>query len=362
MSGITVGRRDEQLTAVKRDPGDKADRLRREAQLLARLDHSGVVQFIELIDGDPVELHMAYAGADTWARTPPTGADRIIGGLAAVASTVADLHELGTAHRAIVVEHVVTSADHRPVLCGLADAGPANPMTVADDMAGLAGLIDHLSADAPEGLRARLHALVAGVRRGDLTARTLADALNGLRAAPPRAPSGPPAWKVAAGCAAVLVVAAALGAVWLAARSGTKPVTAASPPPTAAPLPSPPPDSAPPPPAPAPTSLAPVVRTNANAPLELVHAGRRYNLGTAGDTAVLGDWNCDGVATPALLRAADGVVAIFATWPEADSAVAADATTQRPAATGLEVVGGATCDQLRIIEPTRSTLFIPELS
>ncbi|MCU1454766.1 MAG: serine/threonine protein kinase, partial [Acidimicrobiales bacterium] len=35
---------------------------------------------------------------------------------------------------------------------------------------------------------------------------------------------------------------------------------------------------------------------------------RRYRLGRPGDQLVLGDWNCDGAATPALYRPADGTL------------------------------------------------------
>ncbi|MCU1351195.1 MAG: serine/threonine protein kinase, partial [Acidimicrobiales bacterium] len=37
-------------------------------------------------------------------------------------------------------------------------------------------------------------------------------------------------------------------------------------------------------------------------------APRRYEIGRPGDQLVLGDWNCDGTATPALYRSSDGSV------------------------------------------------------
>ena len=159
MSGITVTRHDDRLIAVKRATADGCERRRREAHLLARLAHPGVVQFVDLIEGDPTELHMTYAGTDSWERCPPTSERAIVEGLAAVASTVADLHDLGTTHQTLGPEHVLVTSEHRPVLCGLADAEPADPVTCADDLAGLARLINHVSPAASDELRTRLDRL-----------------------------------------------------------------------------------------------------------------------------------------------------------------------------------------------------------
>lgn len=41
---------------------------------------------------------------------------------------------------------------------------------------------------------------------------------------------------------------------------------------------------------------------------------RRYEVGEPGDLVVAGDWDCDGVATPALLRPATGEVFAFSSW------------------------------------------------
>jgi eukaryotic-like serine/threonine-protein kinase len=43
-------------------------------------------------------------------------------------------------------------------------------------------------------------------------------------------------------------------------------------------------------------------------------APRRYALGLAGDRLFLGDWNCDGIATPALLRPSTGETIYFDSW------------------------------------------------
>ena len=43
--------------------------------------------------------------------------------------------------------------------------------------------------------------------------------------------------------------------------------------------------------------------------------GRRYAVGDPGDVVILGDWTCDGVPTPAVLRPETGEVAVFVGWP-----------------------------------------------
>jgi hypothetical protein len=42
--------------------------------------------------------------------------------------------------------------------------------------------------------------------------------------------------------------------------------------------------------------------------------GRRFALGHAGDWFVVGDWDCDGLTSPALYRPATGDVFLFDRW------------------------------------------------
>jgi hypothetical protein len=41
---------------------------------------------------------------------------------------------------------------------------------------------------------------------------------------------------------------------------------------------------------------------------------RRFALGLPGDRLYLGDWNCDGIATPALFRASSGATLYYDSW------------------------------------------------
>ena len=59
----------------------------------------------------------------------------------------------------------------------------------------------------------------------------------------------------------------------------------------------------------------------------------RWTLGEPGDLVTVGDWDCDGEASAALLRPASGDVFVFGTWAELDQPVTVSAVDQ--------VMGGA---------------------
>lgn len=103
-------------------------RLRHEAWILTLAAHPGVVT--RLADG-PIR-----SGDGTVVRTrgvrgrPLTAMDELsaseVAGLgAAVATTVADLHDAGITHGRLTADHVVVDTAGRPVLCGFAQATAA---------------------------------------------------------------------------------------------------------------------------------------------------------------------------------------------------------------------------------------------
>ena len=86
----------------------------------------------------------------------------------------------------------------------------------------------------------------------------------------------------------------------------------------------------------------------------------RWTLGEAGDLVAVGDWDCDGEATAALLRPTSGDVFLFSTWAALDAPVTVTPTRRVGGATAIRVepvgasdaaAGGAdataaTCDRL----------------
>jgi len=304
MTDITVGYHDDQLVAAKEtDDPSRIARLCHEAGLLSRLDHPGVVCIVDFTEGPPAILRTVFVGPDTWMRHAHVGELRAPA-LAALIATVADLHETGIAHGALEPAHILVGEKHRPILCGFGDATTSSDAGLAGDRRALAALIDHLGTDEIPLAQARADledpsvSLRAVVRRLDSQSRAPASSTGRfLRLALPTS-------ELRRLAAPAIVIAAALllgmGATQLAGDDDS--VTATIPPTTTptttaalSPLPSVPP----------PAPDAPTID----------HAGRHYAVGEAGDVVVLGDWTCDGVPTPAVLRPETGEVAIFGAWP-----------------------------------------------
>lgn len=430
MTGITVTRRNGNLLACKSARAEESDRIRHEAQLLERLQHPGIVQFVDFVEGPSVELYLGFVGPDSWATQPPATSAESIEALASAASTVADLHRLGTVHGALSPEHVLVAPDKRPVLCGLADATASTETGRARDLAGLASLIDHLAAACEEKEQRQLAALARRAERGSVTAGDLTAELDRIHGRPrnrskrrslstiprpsvPR-PSVPRPSKRVSVTAAALLGVAVLG--WTVLKpdgpgtstpefstvpsdsvpgdpgptdtgpTDTGPTDAV--PINAGPTGAGPTGAGPTNPAPAnsePASLAstdPAPGTSNAATITAAdttpsggnriridddrvivdHQGRRYGVGQPGDKAVVGDWNCDGNPTLALLQPSNGVIAVFASWPAPSQHLEAGYVTVVEGATDLRNDPSGGCDQLRVTHAGGSTLIEAEFS
>jgi hypothetical protein len=334
MSERVVGGVDDRGRAIGRKrPATAAHRtaLRWEAQALAAAAHPGVV---ELLGVDDDGLATIYAGTHSLATCAPLTAERIAAIGAALAATVADLHALGIVHGRIDPSHVIVGPDGRPLLCSFSGAtvggrsAPSGASSVADGFGDprhqpgepvpstvdvyAIGILIRFLLDRGGG-RSRPHAgrrrpLATIARRATAmephrrpTAAELAAQLGGRRARPRRLPA------VAAGVgSALLVIVTLCLAVLARGRASPRDDVHAW---ATGVAPSPPQTSA----APAPTAPTPeIVGPN------LVAVGAdRYQAGAAGDQVVVGDWDCDGEATVALLRPHTGEVFVFDSWPTA---------------------------------------------
>ena len=186
MAAVTVSRSNDRLIAVKQVPADRAAEIEREAELLRRLDHPGLVRFIDIVetaDGGRA-LHTEFVNSDTWATRPLTDPAERAAGMAALAAVVADLHQLGVAHLQLTPPHVLHGADDRPVLCGLTLAAEATPEARQADMAAL-GELCHDSSLGRGALAGKLSSLADAARVGMLSARELARRLDLLAAKKP---------------------------------------------------------------------------------------------------------------------------------------------------------------------------------
>jgi hypothetical protein len=90
-----------------------------------------------------------------------------------------------------------------------------------------------------------------------------------------------------------------------------------------------------------------------------LHAGgRTYAVGASGDLVAVGDWDCDGSATPALVEAGTGGVFLFPEWATAEAEVHVDAAGIVPQPQAVTVVdGGDGCQSLEVAGPAGATLF-----
>ncbi|HEY2998845.1 MAG TPA: hypothetical protein VGJ43_09750, partial [Acidimicrobiales bacterium] len=139
-------------------------RLAAEAARLTRAVHPGVVA---ALPSPPTELRTRYAGEPVTAWTGPV--TRVAGLGAAVATTLADLHDIGLVHGRLDATHILLGDDGRPRLCGFAPPTPMFEPSPADDVAALGAILADLLERATDDRRGRRS------RRWWRTARSDAD-------------------------------------------------------------------------------------------------------------------------------------------------------------------------------------------
>jgi hypothetical protein len=352
---------DGRLVTRKRSRDDAdAVRLAHEADVLAAAQHPGVVELASCEpDGAGVSLVTRFVGTHSLDTLGPISVERAAGLVAALAETVADLHDLGVVHGRIDPSHVLIGTGGRPVLCGFAGGGrigttpPPGPtaapgfgdpaatdeaaLTPQVDVFGLGSLMRALIVDGGSEIEpipdrryalGRVHMPWSGYQgRALLTladratdeaplrrppARRLAadildtvpaahldeDAFAALRSSAREIePSRPTRWVTLAAIGTGLVLVL-LGITGLRGEGSGATLDDAFTAPSSA------------------ATSAPSSSVEA-----LVEDGRiivlgtqRFEVGVAGDRVTVGDWNCDGVATPAVLRPSTGAVFVFDGW------------------------------------------------
>ncbi|MDP6975259.1 MAG: hypothetical protein QF575_01720 [Acidimicrobiales bacterium] len=306
------------------EPADGVDGERR-IELLDRVRFPGV----------------ADAGRDDLpgaAERPPVDALACAGFGAALARTLSEVHRAGVAHGGLRSEAVLVDEAGRPLLSGFEAATEEDPSARQRDVHQLAVLLAGMLADLPDTedagerrRRRRLARVLQPRRLGDAVdlSTTLADLAAAFDEAPPtraravRIRLGLPAGvaplprrlpRPRTALLALIAVAGLLFAVGV--GRGDRPSLADD---------------------------GPIVEFE----------GRRYQVGRAGDVAVVGDWpgpagTCDGSATLVLLRPGTGELFAFDGWAETGELLATRLETHR-GAIGLGVDSGH-CDTLLLVD------------
>jgi serine/threonine protein kinase len=308
--------------------------LRREAQVLQRARHPGVVALASFRDEDGVtELVLDAIDGATLADAPPKRPTDALRFTAALARTVADLHAMGIAHRSLAADRVLDTTDGRPVLCEFGDATEeadhADRQLDTRALGDLVELIARSTTPDSRGSRAAgaLRSLAADVRTRSEPPSAAAIATRAGRLAARHAPRGMRTSDRRTSCApstrrrrwpALAVVPVVVLAVVMALSRHAGETPAA--PIVAAPA----------------TSAPPTTTVGAtDEPARIIVGGLEFEVGQAGDHVVVADWYCDGDPSAVLLRPASGEVFLFPSLPVAGETLTAHRIAQVPGAVSV---------------------------
>lgn len=350
--------------------GPRRHRLRDLSESLARLGHAGIATVVDIVDVDDDRIEvLTVVGtdgslADRVADRPlaPHEVRSLVG---ALAGALAAAHGVGVAHGHFVETNVLVRAG-RPLLAdfGLAEARTGRPdahpfRTDVRDLAAMgARLLPHPGVDPSAAQLRRVLDWVADDPDATLDDLRRAVQEDGGPPPPPPRTDGAgavgttvarrrSAWALAAtgalclgllgGAAAVLVPAGA------SATADERDV--------AQPAPTCPPVLA---------DLAADVDGDGCAEAvdwqpsaaEIAYAGAdgellRFRVGQPGDALALGDWDCDGTATAAVVRSGTGETFVFDGWAAAGETLVAEAGPVLARGAAPAVVRDGGCDRLR---------------
>lgn len=332
-------------TVVKTaETDEERRRLSREADVLRRVAHPGIVRLVAT-EGDATpdgtdRLVFAKVAGSTLADLGPQPPAVVAAWAAAVATILADLHDVGWVHGNLRPEHVLLDDQGRPVLCGFSRAeriawGQTGARPSDRDLRGLdENTFVRLIVDGVSTPNSAVHRALSRWerrrRRGGLRSLAL-DLSNEAGAAMVGPGAGRPRTGrrllVAAG-AAGLSVSGVIGLIALSsARSAGQ------------------------------AKGDPVNRTNSAtsadsaAPAEEVAVPSYLLEPGRGVTAIsaIGTWGC-GPSRPAVLDPASGQVWVFSAVPGPGSSTTGIMVAHVPGATGLSVEAGAGgCDRLTVL-------------
>ena len=343
------------------DPGRSAPTWRPKPPWLRSLAHPGVVRLVEADGGDPPHaLRLRRIPGGDLSQLGPQPPEVVAGLGAAIATTLADLHDLGVQHGAVEASHVLLDGEGRPILCSLSRARsntspPPGGLGRNPDVCALARLLlSLLASEAPRRLDRTLRRAAAARGRGHGDARLLARQLT-ICIPGARLPGGPnlvvetvsrsrggaartrshpdrsgssPAWRRRV--AAMVLAGSGVAAVAMhvaTSRSASVPERSLACPTVDA-------------------GCRPVLIPGG----VLTTSDGRYAVGEAGDVVVLGRWQCGLPALPAVLRPRSEQLWAFVAWPKPGHGVTGRlVASQLRGATSLRVVAERSgCDRIEV--------------
>lgn len=324
---------------VRKQAETDSDRrqLAREAAVLRTAAHPGVVELVSVENpGNPDAIVLRRVDGTTLAEHSPVPPGELSWAGTALATTIADLHDIGVVHLALEADHVIIDRAGRPVLCGF---GRAMHLVKSEeletckqqDVTALARMLVAAAQDLSATPGARVLRAAAGGRRSRWTtrgtdARSLARAMAGT--GPARSPRR---WgrKRSLVAAATLALAALSVAAHADLKGRPSPAAVGST-----------------------RQVCPLVDDGCHV-ISTAHEvllGRFRIRGIAGST-VLGRWDCNGNATPAVLDGLTGRLWVFDTWPGPGQTTTARLVATVPGAYAPLVVpspGSPTCDTIEL--------------
>jgi hypothetical protein len=337
---------------VKRARSSARVTLRAEAEVLGHVPADSSVQFVSLRETDDhTDLVLEDAGGIDLSDAGQLDEDSVRRALAGTVRSVARLHDAGWVHGALCAEHVVLDAEHRPTLCSLGSARRASTEDIERERRQLVSLVAntlrrHASSDRPAHERRASRALAERVRRTEATDSTtsasgaaLVDLLEPDAEADRRRWTAGDVLGAAAqlplGAIAATLALCGLAVVLLATDRADSPTDQALEVGTTTAGASAPPERL-------------TDATTSHVAGHIVeHDGVRFAVGRSGDRVALGDWDCDGALTPALLRPRTGEVHVFDEWARPGAPVAARRLATRSGASEL-LVDHHDCGRLRL--------------
>ena len=323
------------LEVVRRAPPEDPDRLRATIGALQAAAGRGTVEILDVHDsGDEVELVLGFAGRASSAPMPGAGLGMLA---AAAAAHLADLHLRGVAHGAIEAAHVLHDAGDGVRLCGFVPGAT----DTAGDVEAMGVLLRELLDPADRSPAAAAVRAIAtrccteSVESRPTMAAVAASlaAISSVRRAVSPSPTATrtPRWRHGAVVGAVSV--AALGALALAVDRSPTPAEPAFRAPS--------------------TTVVTAATTTTHQPAgvrvwprpvaPIEGDGARWAFDRTG-LVLMGDWDCDGDATPVLVDGGGAIWVIDRWLPAAEIPSRFVTVVERVA--DADVVSGASCDEL----------------